>query len=87
MAKVISKTKFAGVGALVQLMGVLIAVLGVYFYGDDGLIIGGIAGLLLLIIGSTLSKAYLCSECRNPVANAKVRICPVCNENLGKEGK
>lgn len=82
MAKIISKTQFAGVGSIVQLVGVLMAVVSTIYYGDDGLIIGGIAGLVLLVIGSAMSKIYLCSECHNPVANAKVKVCPTCNKNF-----
>lgn len=78
MPKVIKKTQFAGAGAAVQLMGVALAVVGALYFGDTGLVVGGVAGLLLLVIGSNMSKAFLCSECRNPVASKAVRLCPAC---------
>lgn len=78
MPKVITKIQYAGTGAAVQLLGVIVAIMGTLYYGDTGLLLGGIAGILLLVIGSNMSKAFLCSECRNPVASKAVRLCPAC---------
>lgn len=40
MAQCISKTQFAGVGALVQLAGVAVAIVGALRFGDTGLVAG-----------------------------------------------
>lgn len=50
------KYEFAGVGALVQLIGFV----AVWFFP-----LGTFAGVALLIIGSAMSKKILCSECGN----------------------
>lgn len=63
------KYEFAGVGALVQLIGFV----AVWFYFPLGLI----AGIALLIIGSAMSKKILCSECGNKV-DKESKMCPHC---------
>lgn len=82
MPKVLTKTKFAGTGALVQLAGVVIAIFATLQYGDIGLLVGGIAGLLLLVIGSSMSKSCSCSACGNTLASKKVTLCPTCHADF-----
>ena len=52
------KYEFAGIGALVQCAGFI----ALFIFP-----IGTIAGVILLVIGSNLSKKFLCSECGNIV--------------------
>ena len=66
--RIVSKTEFAGVGALVQLVGVV-----ALFFGPVGIVLG----VLALIIGGRMAIVRQCSECKNRVEKG-VRICPAC---------
>lgn len=68
------KYEFAGVGALVQLIGFV----AVWFFP-----IGTIAGIALLVIGSSMSKKILCSECGNKV-DGDSKMCPHCKVEFKK---
>lgn len=78
MAKCVSKTQFAGVGALVQLVGGVAVAAGAIYYGDTGLLVGGVIGVALLVIGSNLSKIFRCSDCGNRLDGRHVKLCPTC---------
>lgn len=75
-ARIKTKTEFAGSGCLVQGLGLLLLLLIFWFPFST------IAGLCLLIAGSQMSKRHYCGECRNPVANRGVKICPTCHSNF-----
>lgn len=81
MAKIEKGVAFANVGSLIQLAGVGCAVVGVFF-GGLGAFVGLLLMVLLLVVGSSRSKTYRCGECRNPVADARVRMCPTCKVQL-----
>jgi len=55
-AKKQTKYEFAGVGALVQAIGVI----ALWFFP-----LGTLAGVAMLFIGSAMSKKTLCDECGN----------------------
>lgn len=82
MAKIKSKTVFAGSGSLVQLVGVATAVMGTLWFGDMGLLVGGVLGLMLLIVGSSMSKYLFCSNCGNRLDGRHVKMCPTCKEAI-----
>ncbi|MFA5057381.1 MAG: zinc ribbon domain-containing protein [Opitutaceae bacterium] len=63
-----TKYEFAGVGALVQLIGFV----AVWFFP-----LGTFAGIALLLIGSSMSKRIFCSECGNKI-DKESRMCPHC---------
>ncbi len=63
------KTEFAGAGALVQLVGVIL----LFVFP-----IGTLAGIVLLIIGHSMSTKLICSECGNQIEGKQVKICPTC---------
>ena len=69
-----TKYEFAGVGALVQLVGFV--ALWIFPFGT-------VVGLALLIIGNTLSKKHLCSECGNKVEK-DAKVCPHCRAEFLK---
>jgi uncharacterized CHY-type Zn-finger protein len=71
-AQIIKKSEFAGAGALVQILGVLACFT----------LVGIIIGIPLLIIGSNMSKKFLCGDCRNKLTGKDVRVCPVCKASL-----
>lgn len=92
------KNEFAGVGALVQLLG-LALLFGFGFLGYQAdrnilgqfeatgkffmfLIIGFVLCVVCMMIGSRLAKKFSCGHCGNPVAGKDVRLCPTCQMNL-----
>ncbi len=84
MAQVIKKSEFAGVGALVQAVGLILFLFGL-FTALSGLGIPFIlAGLVALVLGGRMAIKTVCSECRNPVADKNVNMCPVCKVELEK---
>lgn len=81
MARIVAKTTFAGTGSLIQLLGVISFAAG-FFMGNLGLVVGASLGLVLLVLGSSMSKYYCCSDCGNPVVGRAVKICPTCKTDL-----
>ena len=79
----IRNNHFIGVGSLVQLAGVF-APFGMYWlFGTDlAAVIGLAAGLLLMVIGNRMSKAWHCSACGTKLLNRGVTICPGCRQGL-----
>ena len=43
---------------------------------------GTITGILLMALGFSLSKAFICSSCGNPIDGKHVRLCPTCKIDL-----
>ncbi len=69
------KSEFVGVGALVQLVGLVL----LFVFP-----IGTVAGVILLGVGSRLSTKLTCSDCGNRIADKGVKVCPVCKTSFGK---
>lgn len=69
MAKIKRKSEYAGVGCLVQVLGLVL----LFSYPE-----GTLVGIVLLIVGSEMAVKLVCSECRNKIDNKKVKLCPVC---------
>ena len=85
MAKPIRKSDFAGVGCALQALGLLMPfILGALLgpFGPAGFVIGIVAGLVLLLVGSRKSIKWVCSACGNRLEGRKVKICPVCHSKL-----
>jgi hypothetical protein len=89
-------THFAGRGCLIQAVG-LAAPVAFYFLfaglgalmefpgevaGSIGVAIGLVALLVLFVKGSAASVTWRCGYCKNPIADKRVLICPVCKSNL-----
>ena len=72
MATKLKTTEFAGVGCLIQGLG-----LGLCFFFP----IGTVIGVPLLIYGSWRSINHKCSACHNRVEK-DARLCPFCKEPL-----
>jgi hypothetical protein len=68
----IKKVEFAGGGAAVQLVGLLLCLT----------LVGAIFGIPLIIIGRSMSTKFLCSNCANKLSDKAVTICPVCHASL-----
>ncbi len=76
-ASKIKKGEFFGVGAVVQLLGLVCFFLFVPF--------GIILGFILLIMGSFMSRVWVCSKCRGKV-DREAAVCPHCRAPFGTEG-
>lgn len=73
VAKKLRKTKFAGGGSIVQIIGLLLCIT----------IIGAIIGIPLFIIGSSMSRYYVCSNCGNLVVKSST-VCPSCHSQFNR---
>jgi len=69
VAKKKTKYQFIGTGALVQLIGLIL----LFIFP-----IGTIAGVILLVVGSRMSRRLLCGNCGNGVTKDS-KICPHCS--------
>lgn len=78
MAKRVRVTSFAGRGALVQGVGLLIPVLLGLIFGWLGALIGLVAAAVLFFKGSAMAISWRCGACGNPLHDKRVRMCPVC---------
>lgn len=76
-----SKHEFAGAGCAIQGLGLLAPLLGL-LAGAAGFVIGLLAMFALLILGSVKSKRWICGNCKNPLADKGVRMCPTCRADL-----
>jgi hypothetical protein len=86
--------RWGGVGALVQLLGV-VGMVGAFvagflqtrgFFFSTAFAVWAGAGvvffLVALTIGSELSKSYRCGHCGSPLADKHVAACPACRGQL-----
>jgi len=71
-ASKVKKMEFAGGGAAVQLIGILLCLT----------LVGAIFGIPLIIIGRSMSTKFLCSNCSNKLSDKSAKICPVCHVSL-----
>ncbi len=67
--RVVKKIEFAGLGAIVQIIGILFSIT----------LVGAIIGIPLFIIGRSMDTKFLCSQCGNKVSDKAAAICPVCH--------
>lgn len=68
-----------GAGCFVQLAGIIFGLLLIFLIPLIGWVLGPILILAALIWGGRLAITYECSNCRNPVASKRVRVCPACS--------
>lgn len=84
-AKKVRKSEIAGVGALVQLLGLIAAAYFFFFFSLAtplaGYIIGAVVLIICLAVGSSLSFRYICSNCGNRVEKT-AKLCPTCKATL-----
>jgi len=73
VAKRESKSEMAGVGCLIQVVG--LAVIWIWP-------IGTVFGVVLLIYGSMRAQFYRCGNCKNRLTDKAVKLCPSCGATL-----
>lgn len=82
VAKRERKSEVAGAGCLVQGVGLLLPVAGFFIWFVPGALLFGLIGLLLLVVGGRMALKYVCGNCKNPLADKAVRMCPTCRAEL-----
>lgn len=80
MARRVRVTSFAGRGALVQGVGLLVPVILGSIFGWMGTLLGAIAAVVLFVKGSAMATSWRCGACGNPLHDKRVRMCPVCKD-------
>ncbi|MHA1278041.1 MAG: hypothetical protein ACTSQ8_12700 [Candidatus Helarchaeota archaeon] len=71
-----------GVGCLVQVLGMILAIIIALAIPVVGIVLGIIVFIVLAIVGRQLSRKFYCPECNNRLDNSKVQVCPVCKSRL-----
>lgn len=74
--------EFAGVGCLLQALGLVAPVAMGTVWGVPGAVVGVLLLLLFWQLGTQRATAWRCSRCRNPLAGTAVRQCPSCGAAL-----
>lgn len=82
VAKRLAKYETVGVGCFIQGAGLLAPIILGFFAGIIGIIIGLVIGIILFLVGSAKSKKWICSNCKNPLADKDVKLCPACKAQL-----
>ncbi len=77
-ARIKRKSELAGMGCLIQVIGLALPVIGLLIAFIPGAIVGGILGLVMFAVGSRKALKYICGECGNPVDSKRVKLCPAC---------
>ena len=72
----------AGTGCFVQLIGIAVGLLLIVLIPLLGWVLGPLLILAALVWGGRLATYYECSNCRNPLASNRVRLCPTCGAHL-----
>ncbi len=76
-AKLVKKGEIAGVGALIQLAGIIVF-LASFMLGAVGAVFGFIVLIIALLVGSRMAIKWKCSNCGNKVLDKHVKMCPTC---------
>ena len=74
-AERIRKSEFVGIGCVFQAIGIAL----LFFFP-----IGTFIGVVLFVYGWIKSVHWVCGNCRNPLADGDVRVCPACHANIVK---
>lgn len=82
MAKRVRVTSFAGRGALVQGVGLLVPLILGLTFGWVGTLLGLIVAVVLFFKGSAMATFWRCGTCGNPLHDKQVRMCPVCRDSI-----
>ena len=81
-AKREKRTEFAGVGCLIQGLGLIAPFVLGALMGIVGVVIGIVMLFVLLGIGSAKATKWICSNCKNPIASNEVTVCSACHARL-----
>jgi len=76
------KSEFAGVGCVLQGVGLLAPFVLGALLGVFGVVVGVIALIVLFFLGSAKSSRWICGSCKNPLASKDVQMCAVCKAHL-----
>ena len=76
------RSEFAGVGCLLQGLGLVAPFVLGALMGIFGAVIGIVLLFVLLGIGSAKATKWICGNCKNPVASKEVTVCSACHARL-----
>ena len=82
LAEIIHKTEVAGIGCLIQGIGLLTLPAGLLFGWGTGLILSIPLGILLLVYGSIQARFFVCSNCGTKLFDDSVHVCPSCKADF-----
>ena len=71
--------QFNGLGFAIRGAGLLAWLALGWAYGLAGTVGGAVLAIACFMIGRAKSKPWRCSNCKTPLATARVRVCPACH--------
>lgn len=78
-ARIQQRGSFVGTGCLVQALGLILGVTLTAVIPLIGWLIGLVVAVGMLISGGRMAIKYECSNCHNPIASKRVKLCPACH--------
>lgn len=76
------RSEVAGVGCVIQGLGILAPFVLGALLSAFGVLIGLILLVVLFFVGSAKSRRWVCSNCKNPIASKEVTVCGACQARL-----
>lgn len=83
-ARIQRRSSFVGTGCFIQALGLILGGIIAFTIPVIGWVIGLLLAVGLLINGSNKSVKLECSNCHNPIANVRVKLCPACGATFGR---
>jgi hypothetical protein len=81
-AKREKKSEIAGVGCVIQGLGLIAPFVLGALLGIVGGVIGVVLLLVLFFLGSAKATKWTCGNCNNPIASKDVTVCAACRAQL-----
>jgi hypothetical protein len=78
----VKEIKSTGVGCIVQLLALILGGVLLLSFFPIGILVGVALIVAGLVWGRQLATKWSCDNCKNPIANGEVKICPVCHATL-----
>ena len=72
------RSEVAGVGCVIQGLGILAPFVLGALLSVFGVVIGLILLVVLFFVGSAKSRKWVCGNCKNPIASKEVTVCGAC---------
>jgi len=76
------RSEIAGVGCVIQGLGILAPFILGALLGVFGALVGLILLVVLFFVGSAKSRKWICGNCKNPIASKEVTVCGACRAQL-----
>ena len=76
------RTEFAGVGCVIQGLGIIAPFVLGALLDVLGAVIGIVFLVVLFFVGSAKATKWVCGNCKNPLASKEVTMCAACGARL-----